>query len=415
MENHHDRKIKKLVSDRGETPEHNGFAERANRTVLEKACFLLNHSNLPNQYWAEAVNTVVFLSNFSPTASRGNKSPHSLWTNSSIKLTKLRTFGCQAVIHSLKRQRDWKLAPPGQEGVLLGFENSNMAYRILRLSDLKVAVTRNVPFNKKIFPTITGRNKSSTWCVKDEHTDHNVSLITEPANNAPSNNSKTMEDEVPAEESSIEDVPLLNSPTHPVTNNHSMNQEDSPDQQQQRNNNRTHHLKVIGPRHPTLITSNVDSIHILPYSRRVKTFITTSNIPKTYWLALQCEEKNEWTDAIKRELLSMNKLKVWDIVDLRSNYKLVGTTWVFKLKRDHLHQAIEYIARLCVQGFTQTPGVDFDKTYAPTGRLNSLRALIAHACANGLEFHQIDVKSAFLNAPLTETVYLSIPQGLDID
>ncbi|MBW0470028.1 hypothetical protein O181_009743 [Austropuccinia psidii MF-1] len=430
MENHHDRKIKKLVSDRGgeflnqkfknlstecgfvhifsppETPEHNSFAKRANHTVLEEARCLLNHSNLPNQCWAEAVNTSVFLCNLSPTASRGNKSPHSLWTDSPIKLTKLRTFGCQAVIHSLKRQRDWKLAPPGQEGVLLGFENGDTAYQILRLSDLKVAVTRNVTFNKKIFPTIAGRNRSSTWCVKDEHTDHNVSLITEPANNVALNNSETMEDELPTEESCIEDVPPLNSPTHPVSDNNSMNHENS-FEQQQRND--------IIPRHPTLITSNVDSIHILPYSRRVKTFIMTSNVPKTYRLALQCEEKNKWTDAIRRELLSMNKLKVWDIVDLRSDYKLVGTTWVFKLKRNHLHQAVEYKARLCAQGFTQTPGVDFDKTYAPTGRLNSLRALIAHACANGLEFHQIDVKSAFLNAPLTETVYLSIPQGLDID
>ncbi|MBW0487659.1 hypothetical protein O181_027374 [Austropuccinia psidii MF-1] len=391
MENHHDRKIKKLVSDRGgkflnqkfknlstecgfvhifsppETPEHNGFAERANRTVLEKAHCLLNHSNLPDQYWAEAVNTAAFLSNLSPMAWRVNKSPHSLWTNSSIKLTKLRTFGCQAVIHSLKRQRDWKLAPPGQEGVLLSFENGNTAYQILSLSDLKVAVTRNFTFKEKIFPTIMGRNKSSTWCVKDEHTDHNASLITEPASNAASNNSETMEDEVPAEESSIEDVPLLTSPTHPVTDNHSMNNEDSPDQQQQRNYNRTHCLKVIGTQHPTLITSNVDSIHILPYSRRVRTFITTSDVPKIYWLALQCEEKNEWTDAIKRELLSMNELKVWDIVDLRSDYKLVGKTWVFKLKRDHLHQAVEYKAPLCMQGFTQTPGVDLDKTYGPTG------------------------------------------------
>ncbi|MBW0523610.1 hypothetical protein O181_063325 [Austropuccinia psidii MF-1] len=271
MENHHDRKIKKLVSDRGgeflnqkfknlstgcgfvhifsppETPEHNGFAKRENRTVLEKAHCLLNHSNLPNQYWAEAVNTTVFLSNLSPTASRGNKSPHSLWTNCFVRLTKLQTFGCQAVIHSLKRQQDWKLAPPGKEGVLLGFENGNTEYPILRLTDLKVAVTTNFTFNENIFPTIVGRKRSSTWCIKDEHTDHNVSLITEPADNAVSNNSETMEDEVPAEESSIEDVPPLNSPTHPVTDNHLMNHEDSPDQQQQRNNNRTHHLKVIGP------------------------------------------------------------------------------------------------------------------------------------------------------------------------
>ncbi|MBW0495566.1 hypothetical protein O181_035281 [Austropuccinia psidii MF-1] len=111
----------------------------------------------------------------------------------------------------------------------------------------------------------------------------------------------------------------------------------------------------------------------------------------------------------------MNELKVRDIIDIRSDYKLVGTTWVFKVKKDHLHQNVEYKACLCAQGFTQTPGVDFEKKYAPTGRLNSLRAFIAHSCANGLDFHQIDVKSAFLNAPLREIVYLSIPQGLEIN
>ncbi|MBW0545859.1 hypothetical protein O181_085574 [Austropuccinia psidii MF-1] len=89
--------------------------------------------------------------------------------------------------------------------------------------------------------------------------------------------------------------------------------------------------------------------------------------------------------------------------------------WVFRIKRDHLNNVVEYKAHLCAQGFTQTPGVDFDKTYAPIGRLNSLWFLIAHAALKRLHFHQIDVKSAFLNAPLAEIVYLSIPQGLEID
>ncbi|MBW0478348.1 hypothetical protein O181_018063 [Austropuccinia psidii MF-1] len=130
-----------------------------------------------------------------------------------------------------------------------------------------------------------------------------------------------------------------------------MNHEDPSNKQQEESNIQTHRLKIIGPHHPTLITSNLDSLHILPYSRRVKTFITTSNVPRTYQLALHCEEKNNWANAIRRELLSMNELKVWDIVDLRSDYKLVGTTWVFKLKKDHLHQTVEYKARLCAQGF----------------------------------------------------------------
>jgi hypothetical protein len=72
-------------------------------------------------------------------------------------------------------------------------------------------------------------------------------------------------------------------------------------------------------------------------------------------------------------------------------------------------------ARLCAQGFSQVHGVDFSKTFAPTGRLNSLRALISYAAANGLEFHQLDVKTAFLNADLEEDVFLSIPQGINLD
>lgn len=72
-------------------------------------------------------------------------------------------------------------------------------------------------------------------------------------------------------------------------------------------------------------------------------------------------------------------------------------------------------ACLCAQGFSQVHGVDFSKPFAPTGRLNSLRALISYAAAHGLDFHQLDVKTAFLNADLNEEVYLLIPQGINLD
>ncbi|MBW0513918.1 hypothetical protein O181_053633 [Austropuccinia psidii MF-1] len=111
----------------------------------------------------------------------------------------------------------------------------------------------------------------------------------------------------------------------------------------------------------------------------------------------------------------MNDWCVWDVLDLKPDYKPVGTTWVFRIKRNHLNEITENKACLCAQGFTQTPGLDFDKTYSPTGRLNSLHTLIAFAASRCLEFHQVDVKSAFLNSNLTETVYLSIPQGLDFE
>ncbi|MBW0562013.1 hypothetical protein O181_101728 [Austropuccinia psidii MF-1] len=92
---------------------------------------------------------------------------------------------------------------------------------------------------------------------------------------------------------------------------------------------------------------------------------------------------------------------------------MTGTTWVFKIKNNPSNGTSEFKAQLCAQGFSQTQGIDYRKTYTPTGRLNSLRALISFAAVHSLQFHQINVKSAFLNAPLTEEVFFNIPQGLD--
>ncbi|MBW0505351.1 hypothetical protein O181_045066 [Austropuccinia psidii MF-1] len=238
--------------------------------------------------------------------------------------------------------------------------------------------------------------------LTDNHTDLAEIMDQDPAHIA-----------YPSEETTVEEPNTSHTQTD---SGNACNSEDTKSQQQLNSSNRPPRLKVIGPRHPTLITSSVDPLHILPYTRRPKSYLTVSEeTPKTYYGALRSENRLAWLSAIEKELSTMDKLKVWNVIDLKKDYKLVGTTWVFKVKKNHLNQVIERKARLCAQGFRQTLGIDFDKTYSPTGRLNSLRALIAHACLNKLDFHQIDVKSAFLNAPLRETVYLNIPQGLSVD
>ncbi|MBW0500559.1 hypothetical protein O181_040274 [Austropuccinia psidii MF-1] len=121
-------------------------------------------------------------------------------------------------------------------------------------------------------------------------------------------------------------------------------------------------------------------------------------------MAINSDSKDVWLEAIAKELESMDTLKVWDILQLDLSFKLLGTTSVFKIKRDHLCNITEHKARLCTQGFTQTPGIEFEKTYSPTGQLNSLCTLIAFAMRENILFHQIDLKSAFLNAPFAECV-----------
>ncbi|MBW0487860.1 hypothetical protein O181_027575 [Austropuccinia psidii MF-1] len=171
---------------------------------------------------------------------------------------------------------------------------------------------------------------------------------------------------------------------------------------------------TIRPHHPTLISSNVTCYNTLPYNQRAEKHITTiSETPQTSQKALKSPSKEAWIDAMSKELENMKHMKLWDMIVLDPGYKLVGTTWVFKRNKDHSNNIIAQMARLCVQGFTQMPGIDFNKTFPPAGRFNSLCTLIAFAEENSLDFHQVYFKSAFLNAPLTETVYLSITQGMN--
>ncbi|MBW0499100.1 hypothetical protein O181_038815 [Austropuccinia psidii MF-1] len=427
MENFHDRTLKRLVSDRGgeflnhqfqrlseecgfehlmspaETPQHNGVAERANCTILEKAHCLLNGSNLPSTYWAEAVNTATLLSNLTPTPSRVNRSPYSLWKGSPPRIKKLRVFGCRAIIAIPKQHRKSKFSPSGAEGILLGYTNENTAYRILRLWDQKVIISRHVIFDESTFPSLKDRSSSfDSALLIPEYQE----AVTEVVDEARSVDMGQVDEILPIE-------PILDEPSIMVDEIQDSSETAASDRNCPACSSR---IKVIGPCHPTLISSDVNSHNILPYSRRPKALLSIHDeTPRTFKQAINSANKDVWNEAIKKELASMNRLSVWDVIDLKSDYKLVGTTWVFRTKRNHLNEVVDYKARLCAQGFTQTPGLDFGKPYAPTGRLNSLRTLIAFAASTNLSFHQVDIKSAFLNAPLSETVYLSIPQGLDLD
>jgi hypothetical protein len=56
-------------------------------------------------------------------------------------------------------------------------------------------------------------------------------------------------------------------------------------------------------------------------------------------------------------------------------------------------------------------GLDFGEIYASVARLESIRILIAYATNHDFKLYQMDVKSAFLNGPLQELVYVEQPSG----
>jgi hypothetical protein len=89
---------------------------------------------------------------------------------------------------------------------------------------------------------------------------------------------------------------------------------------------------------------------------------------------------------------------------------VVGCRWVHKLKT-LANGGTKEKSRLVAQGFTQVPGVDYEETYSPVVRYASLRALFALAAHHDWEVHHMDVKSAYLNGKLEETIYMEQPAG----
>jgi hypothetical protein len=68
-----------------------------------------------------------------------------------------------------------------------------------------------------------------------------------------------------------------------------------------------------------------------------------------------------------------------------------------------------------VRGFRQIEGVDYGATFAPTGRLATLRVLLGLAAARGYEVEQMDVRCAFLNGIPDEEIFIKVPDGVDIE
>ena len=84
---------------------------------------------------------------------------------------------------------------------------------------------------------------------------------------------------------------------------------------------------------------------------------------------------------------------------------------MYKRKRGVNGLVTRYKARLVAQGFSQQFGCDYDETFSPVVRAESIRALLALAAQEEMHLHQMDVQTAFLNGVLQEEVYMRQPEG----
>ena len=106
------------------------------------------------------------------------------------------------------------------------------------------------------------------------------------------------------------------------------------------------------------------------------------------------------------EMKAIEDNGTWELVDPPMGYRPMGLKWVYKVKRDERGVIVKYKARLIARGFVQREGIDFEEVFAPVVRMESVRLLLAMAAAKDWRVHHLDIKSAFLNGELTETVFI---------
>ena len=144
------------------------------------------------------------------------------------------------------------------------------------------------------------------------------------------------------------------------------------------------------------------------------TLTRTSTEPTSVKEVMNSPNKEKWEDAMKDELKSLQKNDVWELVKLPNGRKTVGSKWVFKEKIGDDGSIERYKVRLVAQGYSQQRGLDYDETFSPVVRTESVRALIALAAKNNMILHQLDVTTAFLNGTLDEEIYMKQPEGFEI-
>lgn len=135
------------------TPQQNGVAERANRTLVEMARCIMLQASLPESLWAEAINTATFLRNRCATKSLDGITSFETWTQRKPYVGFFRTIGGKTIALN-KNRKGKKFQPKKEEYVLVGYSEESKAYRLWKPGTKTVIKARDVKFFERIEPSL---------------------------------------------------------------------------------------------------------------------------------------------------------------------------------------------------------------------------------------------------------------------
>ncbi|BBG96571.1 transposable element gene [Prunus dulcis] len=353
------------------SPQQNGVAERKNRTVVEMAKSMLHEKSIPYEFWAEAVNTAVYLLNRCPTKSLNKVTPFEAYTGRKPGIAHLKIFGspCHVLIPSALRH---KLEENSHKCIFVGYGLCEKGYRLFDPSNRKIMLSRDVKFDEE-----------SLW--KWDNVQEGEIVVPIPAE------SQNCEPRLDLDSSLQMDAETL--------------VQDEPSQDLD--------ISTQMGEVSTLQDGSSQAFDHTPKKwRSVNEIMTQCNMcfvePENF------EDANldeSWRNAMKAELEMIEKNNTWTLVDRPFDKPIIGVKWVYKTKLNLDGSVQKNKARLVAKGYSQKPGIDYNETFAPVARLDTIRTLIALAAQKEWNMYQLDVKSAFLNGVLKEEVYVEQPQG----
>ena len=135
-----------------------------------------------------------------------------------------------------------------------------------------------------------------------------------------------------------------------------------------------------------------------------------SDIPNDFQEVVSASNSEEWIHAMNEELSALEGSETYEYATLPKGKVPIGSRWVYAVKLG-TNDEEKFTARLVAKGYSQTEGIDYHETFSPTAKMSSIRILLQLAVRNSYDIHQLDVKSAYLNADINAEIYLDPPEG----
>ncbi|KAL7296839.1 hypothetical protein TKK_0010234 [Trichogramma kaykai] len=393
--------VRKLLAARGiefqltcpHTPEQNGVSEQSNRHVVELARSMLAVSEMSKGFWAHACETAAFLINRTGKSSVANKSPIELWSGKSFKsFNHLKIFGSECYVNIPKQFRR-KFDKKAVFGRFVGYVNEKDGYQVWVPSKNRVINSRNVDFRPEKLCT----NHNEVELLINSEKDEEVSS---------SENCDPEEEESSCEEfhDTMNDAQDVKINAKEAASVHERGEASK------FNSNARPSRKIQPPARLNDYEVSYQT-HRLPNRQENSAWallteaIKQDNKPTNFQEAIKGHYREEWIRAMDEEMKAFDENETWELVHLPLNKHVIDNRWVLRIKYKPDGTIDQFRARLVARGIFQRAEVDYEETFSPDARYDSIRALIATAANEKLVLGQFDIRSAFLYGEIDRDIH----------